>query len=123
MYTQSTGSTVQGVCRSIRRVSCSDVTLFTTDTTFTGSGIGPGPPQPLESWHGLRRSRLSYVGYICCLTEICTTPLKHSSHFRHHKFKIQQFYFLASQCIHVLCMDLKTNGGFYLYTALNYGVL
>jgi len=36
-------------------------------------------------------------------------PSKPSGHYMYHQFKIQQFYVLPTQCIYVLCVDLRTN--------------
>ena len=46
-----------------------------------------------------------------CLTDV--TPSKSSGHYIYHPFNIQQFYFLPTQCIYVLCVDLGTNSDYF----------
>jgi len=38
--------------------------------------------------------------------------LKHSGYYMYHQFNIQQFYVLPTQCIYVLCVDLRTNSDY-----------
>jgi hypothetical protein len=36
-------------------------------------------------------------------------PLQPSGHYTYGQFNTQQFYVLPTQCIYVLCVDLRTN--------------
>jgi hypothetical protein len=39
--------------------------------------------------------------------------LKPSGYYMYHKFNIQQFYVLPTQCIYVFCVDLRTNSDYF----------
>ena len=39
-------------------------------------------------------------------------PLQTSGHYMYHHFNIQQFCVLATQCIYVFCVDLRTNSDY-----------
>jgi len=34
-------------------------------------------------------------------------------HYMYHKFNIQQFYVLPTQCVYVFCVDLRTNSHYF----------
>jgi hypothetical protein len=36
-----------------------------------------------------------------------------SGHYMYHQFNIQQLYVLPTQCIYVLCVDLRTNSDYF----------
>ena len=36
-------------------------------------------------------------------------PSKPSGHYMYRQFNTQQFYVLPTQCIYVICVDLRTN--------------
>jgi len=40
-------------------------------------------------------------------------PLQPSGHYMYHQFNIQQFYVLPTQCIYVLCVDLRKNSDYF----------
>ena len=40
-------------------------------------------------------------------------PLKPGGYYMYHKFNIQQFYVLPTQCIYVFCVDLRTNRDYF----------
>ena len=41
-------------------------------------------------------------------------PSNPSGHYKYyHQFNIQQFYVLPTQCIHVFCVDLRTNSDYF----------
>jgi len=52
---------------------------------------------------------------VCLLrgTDYIFNPLKPSGHYMYHKFNIQQFYVLPTQCIYVFCVDLRTNRDYF----------
>ena len=39
--------------------------------------------------------------------------LQPSGSYVYHQFNIQQFYVLPTQCIHVFCVDLRTNSDYF----------
>jgi hypothetical protein len=39
--------------------------------------------------------------------------LKPSGHYMYRQFNIQHFYFLTTQCIYVLCVDLRKNNSYF----------
>ena len=39
--------------------------------------------------------------------------LKLSGHYMYHKFNIQHFHVLPTQCIYVFCVDLRTNSDYF----------
>jgi len=39
--------------------------------------------------------------------------LQPSGHYMYHRFNIQQFYVLPTQCIYVFCVDLSTNSDYF----------
>ena len=40
-------------------------------------------------------------------------PLMPSGHYMYHRFKIQQFYVLPTQCIYAFCVDLRANSDYF----------
>ena len=44
--------------------------------------------------------------------ESCNTPTP-IGHCMYHRFNIQQFYVLSTQCIYVFCVDLRTNSDYF----------
>ena len=48
-----------------------------------------------------------------CVLRMCFRPIKPSGHYMYHKFNIQQFFVLPTQCIFEFCVDLKTNSDFF----------
>jgi len=44
------------------------------------------------------------------------TNLKPSTSFMYRQFNIQQFYVLATHCIYVFCVDLRTTAIISLYS-------
>jgi len=38
---------------------------------------------------------------------------KRTVHYKYHQFNIQQFYVLPTECIHVFCVDLRTNSDYF----------
>jgi hypothetical protein len=41
------------------------------------------------------------------------TSIKPRGHYMYHKFNIQQFYVLPTQCVYVFCVDLRTNSDYF----------
>ena len=37
----------------------------------------------------------------------------HSGHYIYRQFNIQQFYILPTQCVYVLCVDLRKNSDYF----------
>jgi len=48
------------------------------------------------------------VRYGLNLRVIYINPSKASSHYMYRQFNIKQFHVLPTQCIYVLCVDLRT---------------
>ena len=48
---------------------------------------------------------------------ICTAQrspyVPHGGHYMYHQFNIQQFHVLPTQCIYVICVDLRTNSHYF----------
>ena len=38
---------------------------------------------------------------------------KNAAYFMYREYNIQQFYVLPTQCIYVLCVDLRTNSDYF----------
>ena len=47
--------------------------------------------------------------YVPPVVTICTA----SGHYTYRQFNIKQFYIQPTQCIYVLCVDLRTNSDYY----------
>jgi hypothetical protein len=45
--------------------------------------------------------------------EAYINPSKPSGQYMYHQFNIQQFYVLPTQCIYVLCVDLRTSSDYF----------
>jgi len=51
--------------------------------------------------------------FITTFIRMAFNPLEPCGHYMYHRFNIQQFYVLSTQCIYVFCVDLRTNSDYF----------
>ena len=51
--------------------------------------------------------------YYWIMQRCILNPVNRSGHYMYHKFNIQQFHVLPTQCIYVFCVDLRTNSDYF----------
>jgi hypothetical protein len=81
-------------------VSCNAV-------TFMGQVRYKVIPPTLVSTHQTRN--ITVLQYALLSS---SNPLQPIGQYTYHLFNIQQFYVLPTQCVYVLCMDLRTNSDY-----------